>query len=167
MSKEPEKTPEQRAAEFAEREAALAAREAKLAEAEAAAEAKRKADADEARRAAAVSFADGLIREGRMLPAGRDGVIEIHRHLAAAPEPLEFADGMKAPAVKAFESLFTGAKKMIELGEVAKDGDAQTVDLNAPGAVDAIYDAALDLQKQKPHLAFSECVRAVEEGVAK
>lgn len=144
---------------FAEREADLEAREQKIAAREA--EDARK-DAERAE-TAAIAFADGLIKEGKLAPAGREIVADIHKRLATSDEPVAFADGTKAPALGEYEKLLTGAVPLICLAEVSK-GDGSTVtDAKDP---DALTARANKIREENPAIAFSAAVRQAEEEAA-
>lgn len=110
---------------FAEREAALSEREAAL-QAREADQAKRDQDA---RHATHVAFAEGLIADAKLAPAGKDKVVGL-LDLLDASQPVAFGEGDAAqmtPAA-AFRSLFDGAQPVVALGEAApadkKPGDA-------------------------------------------
>ena len=76
--------------------------------------------AAEQRHAANVAFADGLVAEGRMLPAARDVVVATLDHLAAQAEPVEFGEGdAKAPLADAYKAMLKAQPKIVEFGEQA------------------------------------------------
>ncbi|MEC5319031.1 hypothetical protein VSX61_08785 [Brenneria populi subsp. brevivirga] len=75
------------AADFAAREASLVEREARI---QAQEQAQQEAAAKQ-RRADIVSFADGLAKDGRILPRQKNSVVEVLVNLSA--EPISFADG--------------------------------------------------------------------------
>ena len=142
-------------AKFAAREAALADREAKLAAAEAA-----------QKRAEAVSFAEGLAKDGRLLPRDQGGVVEL---LLAMPEaPIEFAEGGAQRSVGPAEWLreFLGRlPKQIEFRELA--GSAAGIDLSNP---QALAEAAQKLQADEAgrgiHISAAAAVRRITGGAA-
>ena len=91
-----------------------------------------KRDSD-ARNAAAVSFAEGLIGDGKLAPAAKDGVVAIHMRLAEG-EAFEFSDGAKADPLKTFTGLFDKAQPLVNLGEAAP-GDQETVEVDGESAI--------------------------------
>lgn len=109
---------------FAEREAALAEREIAL-KAREADEAKR---AKDARHAEHVAFAEGLIADVKLAPAGKDKVVGL-LDLLDAGQSVAFGEGdaNTMTPLAAFKSLFDGAQPVIALGEAAprdkKPGD--------------------------------------------
>ena len=112
--------------DLAEREAALKAREANL-------DARQKKlddDAAEARKGAAVSFADTLIKDGKLMPRGKDTVVSLHQRLADSNEPFSFADGTSKPALASFEELFAGAKPIVDLSEQSADDQTTAVEID-------------------------------------
>lgn len=84
---DPNKKTPSTAADFAEREAALAAREAKLAADE---EVVRTRQLEE-KRTATVAFADGLVKGGSILPRQKTAIVEVLMNLSQ--EPLSFSEG--------------------------------------------------------------------------
>lgn len=130
MSTEDTSTPD--AVAFAERQAELTERENALQEREAA-QARRDAEQakrdQDARHATHVAFAEGLIADVKLAPAGKDKVVGL-LDLLDASQPVSFGEGdaNSMTAAAAFMSLFDGAQPIIALGEAApadkKPGDA-------------------------------------------
>lgn len=137
-----------REARLVEREARIAVREQEAAAAETAAIKDR-----------AVSFCDGLVKEGKLAPAGREIVEHIHATLAGGNEPISFSDGATRPPLAEFEKLLGGAHPIVNLSEMTK-GDAQTfVPVGDPVA---LADRAEEIRKAHPRLSPSEAVRQAE-----
>lgn len=116
------------------------------------------------RHAANVAFADGLVAEGRMLPAARDVVVATLDHLAAQAEPVEFGEGdARAPLLDAYKNTLAAQPKIVEFGEQATRDRAaagaagKTVEFAAPGGytVDATQLAVH--QKALAHQAATGC----------
>lgn len=155
MSGDKDKKPEA-TTDLAEREAALAEREAAIK----AREAEIETAAAEGRKSAAIAFADGLIKDGKLMPAGKDVVADLHSRLAVSDEPIAFADGTEKPALKSFEDLFAGAKPIIDLGEASAADQASEID----GANQAdLTRRANEIQKDNPAISFAEAVRQAEK----
>lgn len=113
-------TPEQKAALEAEN----AQLKNKLADAEAANKAARLKQIDDQNTA----FAEGLIAEGKLLPADRAAVVATMNLFAS--DSLQFADGdEQKPLLPAFKSFLEAMPKRVEFSEVAVSG-------KVPGAVD-------------------------------
>lgn len=116
--------------DLAEREAALAAAQAKLAADQAAlAEAQRKTAA--AARAAEFSdFYDGLVKEGRALPANKAAVVAVLGTLAGC-QVLEFDDGGTAvskPAVDVLKDALKAQPVVVDFSERAPAGKGAALD---------------------------------------
>lgn len=154
-------------ADFADREtkltadaAALATREKALADREA------KAVRDDT-----VSFADGLVSAGQLLPKDKTTVVEL---MLALPidAPISFADGddqVVKPATELFRDFLSGLPKQIEFSERSADtGDADSAySFAAPqgSLVDAgqmeLHRKALAYQAQHAGTPFIAAVKAV------
>lgn len=126
----------QREAKLAERETAIQAREAD--------QAKREATA---RHAEHVAFAEGLIADVKLAPAGKDKVVGL-LDLLDAQQPVAFGEGNanQMTAAAAFKSLFDGAQPIVALGEAApKDKQAA----EAPKPVEVARRAQAYADKQR------------------
>lgn len=145
---------------LAEAEAEAARLRAEVAELKA----KGERDAAAARQTAAVEFAEGMINEGKLAPAGKDAVAAIHQRLAADGDVFEFADGSKEPPLKAFTDLLGGAKPIIVLAEVAAPDQSTDVDAKDPRA---LTKRANEIMKEDGSLQFSEAIRKAEEEAEK
>lgn len=143
---------------FAAREAEIAAREAALAAREAA-----------ARHDENVAFAEGLITEGKLLPAVKDQTVAV---LDALPlgATVAFAEGgAKVDLAKALRDILSAQPKVVTFGETDLGKDPATatpVQFAADGkAVDAeglaLREKALAYQRTHPGTAFLDAVRAV------
>lgn len=140
----------------------LAEEKAKTAELQAkveASEAEAKLAADASRKDAAVSFADGLVKDGKLAPAAKDTIVEFHQRLAQDDAPISFSDGKSAPALSAFEALFDGAKPIINLS-AASDPDQSTADDGQE--VVSLSDRAAEIMGKKPSMKYAEAVRQAE-----
>ncbi len=114
---------ETREAQLSEREAAIKAREDKIAAEEAT---RRKADV--------TSFAEGLIKEGKLLPA--DGPLVVEVLLGLKPDSkVELSDGNGTKSVSADDAMrrfLSRLPKVVPLGEAAKVDFADGANLNDP-----------------------------------
>lgn len=152
-------------ANFAEREAALAAREAAVAEAERQA----REIAAAAARTEAVSFADQLIAQGRLKPARKDVVVELL--LSQPTTTIDFAEsegGPKAPGALLRE-LLAEAPAVIDFNErsAPAHGNAGIAEFSAPsGALISgdrleLHRKALAYQAAHPNTPYVTAVAAV------
>jgi hypothetical protein len=152
-------------ANFAEREAALAAREAAVAESER--QARELAAA--AARTEAVSFAEGLIKAGRLKPARKDAVVELL--LSQPATTIDFAEsdgGPKAPGALLRE-LLAEAPAVINFNErsAPSGAAAANVDFAAPAGTHLSADRlelhrkALAYQAAHPNTPYLTAVAAV------
>lgn len=110
---------------FAEREADLSAREAALKARETAVE---KAAA-EARHADNVSFAEGLIAQAKLSPAGKPLLVGVLDELGDTAA-VSFGEAGELTPVAALKKLLGGAQPLVSLGEIAG------ADKGEPGAAD-------------------------------
>lgn len=93
--------------------ATLKAGQAAFAEAEA--NRKKKATHDDH-----LAFAEGLVKDGKLLPAHRDLTVAAMDHLAAPDTPLEFGEGdAKKPLIESFKAYLAAQPKQVEFGEIA------------------------------------------------
>ncbi|WKE65066.1 peptidase [Gallaecimonas kandeliae] len=102
-------------ADFAARESALQSREAELAQREQQYQAKEA----EARKAGIASFADGLVKEGKVLPRDREGLVAFMAHLDEA-SVVEFADGdqsVKKAGVEWFKGFLGSLPQQVDYAE--------------------------------------------------
>ena len=158
-------TPSSKEAEFAEREATLAAREEKLRQQEE--EAAKAALA--ARRTAVIDFAEKLAKDGKILPRQKQPVAELLMSLSA--EPISFADGSTTIS-KAPEDLL---REILETKPAAIDFSEKS-DPNKTGApaefadAESLASAARTYQSEQEKLgntiSTSEAVRHVKRGKA-
>lgn len=152
---EKEKALEQKEASFAEREANLKKQETA------------------ARHKENISFAQGLVKEGKLLPAQKEKVVAIMDFAESiAAGAVEFGEGDKKTSLsvgQAFKEFLTGQPKIVEFGEAAREGDDApgTADFAAaPGyTVDAasleIHKKALAYQAKNLNTDYMTAVKAV------
>jgi hypothetical protein len=164
--------------DFAEREKQLSQREADIAARE------EQAAAAEAARVHQdhVDFAETLVGEAKLSPAGKGLVVGVLDHLAAPrsgePTFVEFAEAEGATPAKldpadAFKKLFDRAKPMIEFGEAAKDdGDAPkgpAISIPTPAGYDvdanraAVHNRALQIEAAEKVPYVDAAIRAEAE----
>jgi hypothetical protein len=170
-NQEKDVTDKTKEASFAEREAALASREQELQQREAAADAKEKAAAAQIQtvlHAANVSFAEGLIGEGKLAPAGKPLLVGVLDQLESV-KTVSFgeADGEMAPAA-ALKKLLSGAQPLVSFGELAKPEDKEkekAPSFAAPPGYEAdparlaIHNKAKELQAADPKLSYADAVK--------
>lgn len=120
-----------------------------------------------------LSFAEGLISEGRLLPALKEQAVAILDFSAGldAGQVVEFGEGelrQSLPLGEAIKTFLSGQPKIVEFGEVVKrEAEAGSADFAAaPGyAVDSdaleLHNKALAYQAQHPGIGYMEAVNAV------
>ena len=116
--------------------AALKAKDAAFAEAE-------KKRAADARHAEHVAFAEGLIKEGKLLPAHKDSTVATLDFMAAQDSVIEFGEGdAKKPLLDAHKAFLLAQPKQVDFGEASgAGGDAGgTVSFAAPSGYDVDAD---------------------------
>ena len=141
-----------KAAELSAREAALAEREKALLAREAALQAEEAAR----KRADAVSFAEGLASEGRILPRDRSGVVELL--LALPTAPLEFADGQSEAPNKWLRDFLSRSPKQVEFSELSAPA-AQSAESTIEARAAAIRQRVEEARKQGRSISYDEAAR--------
>jgi len=161
-------------ASFAERETALGERERTLEQREQAI-----GQREEAQRVAAtkalhdgnVSFAEGLVSETKLAPAGKSLLIGVLDHLDATAVVSFGEAGEMAPA-DALKKLLTSAAPLLDLSERGKKPNDQKsyVSFAAPEGYEvdpdraALHDRAAKIQQENPELDWMACVRRAQAG---
>lgn len=85
---------------------------------------KRKTDATHAEH---VAFAEGLVKEGKLLPPHKDVTVATLDNLASQETAVEFGEGdAKKPLLDAFKAQLQAASKLVEFSEVGADKDKAT-----------------------------------------
>lgn len=142
------------AADFAEREDALKAREAAVAQAEAA-----------AARARIEARVDGAVKAGRMLPAQRAHAVEFAAALSDGEATLNFGEGDKAEKVSAREHYLRqleAAPVVVNYGEQASGSDTPPADAGDPAAIaDKARDLVTKAKAEGKNISFTEAVAQV------
>lgn len=84
------------------------------------------AAARDARHAVHAAFADGLVREGKLLPANKDVTIATMDFMAGQEQVVEFGEGdAKKPLLDAFKGMLQAMPKLVEFSEVAGGASQQ------------------------------------------
>ena len=153
-----------------EEKAALEAENTRLATLVAESAARDKAAQAAARKQAAVQFCEGLIGEGKLLPAEKDSAVGL-LVMAAGAAPVEFGEGDAATTdapLPRFEALLRALPKRVEFSEVAKpEGAGRAVEFAAPDGigVDAerldLHTRAVAHQAAHPGTDYIAAVKAV------
>lgn len=171
----PETEMTDKTAEFAEQQKQLDAKQTDLDNREAAL----KKREDDARRADAAEFAEGLVKEGKLLPRQKAPVVELLLAMPAGTV-LDFSEGegdaaaaVQKPAGEALRELLSGLPKQVDFseksgGDVVLAGEgAGAVQFAAPegASVDparlALHGKALDYQRQHPNTDYLAAIKAV------
>lgn len=116
------------------------------------AEADKKRAAD-ARHAEHAAFAEGLAKDGKLLPAQKDVAVATLDFMAGQEQVVEFGEGdAKKPLVDAFKDLLQAMSKQVEFAEVGKGdaGGASSVEFAAPRGYQ------VDQEKMATHLKALE-----------
>ncbi|RCK53196.1 peptidase [Thalassospira xiamenensis] len=144
--------------ELKQREAEIAKREAEFAETQA--------------RSSAIEFADGLIRDGKLVPAQKDQVVALVTHLAVnADGAINFAEGT-APVspVDALKSVLSAASKAVDFSEhsAADTNDGGSIDFADPTALATAATAFRNEQAAKGiTISHSQAVRHIKKEAGK
>lgn len=124
-----------------------------------------------ARREDAVAFAEGLVKEGKLLPRQQPAVVELLLAQPNGKEPLNFAEGettVSKPAESVLRELLTSLPKTVDFSEKSA-GDVPNAAANfaAPAGVhvDAgradLFNKAKAYQQQHPGTSWAAAVAAV------
>ena len=148
-------------AALAARAADLDAREANLRNQEAA----QAALVKQARSAGIAAFCDGLVQQGRLLPAERPRIVAFMEGLPDDTE-VEFADGdttSKSKALEVFQGFLKGLPPRVQFSELAApDRTSATVDLADPKALaSAAHALVAEEAKAGTTLTFAEALQQV------
>lgn len=156
-----------RAAEFAERERALDEREERIRQVEQ----QNAQAAQQARRDEALAFADGLVKEGKLLPARKATIVEL---ILALPTeaPLSFGEGddhVEQSAPDLLCTFLASLPPQIDFTErsASQDDDTASLEFSAPpGATvsadrSALYSKAKAYQREHPGTDWAAAVAAV------
>ncbi|EMQ4185795.1 TPA: hypothetical protein ACKPVS_001314 [Serratia marcescens] len=147
---------------LAQRETELAEREAKLRKDE---EAAKEREA-KARREAIVSYADGLVKAGSILPRQKTGVVEVLLSLDSAP--LSFADGEttvnKTPE-ELLRDVLNEKPKVVDFSEKTRQEDGAALDFADVTVVADAANAYVAEQAQKGRtVSYTDAVNHVKKG---
>ena len=136
-----------REAELAKKEAQFAERESKLKEKETA-----------ARHAGHVSFVEGLVKEGKLLPAQKDhaaAILAFTSHMEG--QTVEFGETKKSP-IEIVQDFFSGLPKAIEYSEIATPAR----DPGKGGAAEKLETLTLQKMQAKPDIGFTAAFAEVQ-----
>lgn len=99
------------------------------------AEAEKKRTAD-ARHTANLAFAEGLVKEGKLLPVQKDVLIASLDFMENQDTVVNFGEGTaQKPLVAAMKGMFTAMPKLVEFGELAGGKFVEQTDLTDPIAL--------------------------------
>jgi len=152
-----------------EEKAALEAENARLKLEIDASKARDRVAASATRHAAHLSFAEGLVGEGKLLPVNKDVAVATMDFMADQEQVVEFGEGdAKKPLIDALKEFLQAQPKQVEFGEVSggKRCDEETVNFAAPAGytVDAarleIHRKAVAYQAEK-NVTYEAALAAV------
>lgn len=158
---DPNKKTPSTATDFAEREAALAAREAKLAADEEVARTRQL----EEKRTATVAFADGLVKGGSILPRQKTAIVEVLMNLSQ--EPLSFSEGettiSQSPEALLREILST-KPAVVNFSEKTGTADDLVDFADASALATAAQNYQAEQAKQGRTISMTDAVNHVKKG---
>lgn len=158
---DPNKKTPSTAADFAEREAALAAREARLAADEEVARTRQL----EEKRTATVAFADGLVKGGSILPRQKTAIVEVLMNLSQ--EPLSFSEGettiSQSPEALLREILST-KPAVVNFSEKTGTADDPVDFADASALATAAQNYQAEQAKQGRTISMTDAVNHVKKG---
>ena len=173
MDPKSKKQPDDKEVSFAEREAELERREREADEREAKAT---KAAAD-ARHDSNVSFAEGLVNDAKLAPAGKDLLVGVLDGLGEldADATVSFGEGQSIAPDAALRKLLGDATPLVSLGEAAPKGKRQRaghVSFAAPSGYEVdpdqaqLHAEATKIRSANPKRAWMDCVREAQATLA-
>ncbi|EDQ5101740.1 peptidase [Salmonella enterica subsp. enterica serovar Saintpaul] len=158
---DPNKKTSSMAADFTEREAALAVREARLAAEEEVARTRQL----EEKRTATVAFADGLVKGGSILPRQKTAIVEVLMNLSQ--EPLSFSEGettiSQSPEALLREILST-KPAVVNFSEKTGTADAPVDFADASALATAAQNYQAEQGKQGRTISMTDAVNHVKKG---
>lgn len=158
---DPNKKTSSMAADFTEREAALAVREARLAAEEEVARTRQL----EEKRTATVAFADGLVKGGSILPRQKTAIVEVLMNLSQ--EPLSFSEGettiSQSPEALLREILST-KPAVVNFSEKTGTADAPVDFADASALATAAQNYQAEQAKQGRTISMTDAVNHVKKG---
>ncbi|WBW60123.1 hypothetical protein [Klebsiella electrica] len=161
---DPNKKTTSTATDFAEREAALAAREARLAADEEVARTRQL----EEKRTATVAFADGLVKGGSILPRQKTAIVEVLMNLSQ--EPLSFSEGettiSQSPEALLREILST-KPAVVNFSEKTGTADDPVDFADASALATAAQNYQAEQAKQGRTISMTDAVNHVKKGAQK
>lgn len=105
----------------------------------------------DARHAGHVSFADGLVKAGKLLPAHKEVTVATLDFMANQESVVEFGEGdARKPLLDTFKTQLEGLPKIVEFGELSgteKDAAAGVVNFAAPAGY-SVDTARLDIHRK-------------------
>lgn len=149
------------AADFAEREAALAERENKVRVAE---ENALKQKALE-RRTAIVGFADGLVKAGNILPRHKNSIVEVL--VSLSQEPLEFSEGdttISKTSEELLREILSTKPRTIDFSEKTGAVDDHVDFADASALATAAQNYQAEQAKQGRTISMTDAVNHVKKG---
>lgn len=152
-------------------QAALTARAADLDAREAALRTQESAQSaliKQARSAGIAAFAEGLVSQGRLLPAERPRIVAFMEGLPDDAEVVEFADGdqtkpVKSKALEVFQGFLKGLPPRVEFAELARtDRTGTEINLADPNALRVAATEFADAEAKAGRLiSFAEALQTV------
>lgn len=117
-----------------------------------------------AKHAEHLNFADGLIKQGKLLPIYKELIAATMDYFSAPEQVVEFGEGdEKKPLLDALKGYLTAQPKVVEFGEISgKNGAAQV--LSDHEVVRRAHQYKDRLENAGNNISFSEAVDAVNAG---
>lgn len=165
---------ERQRAELKKQQDALAEQQAKLAKDREAVQFSQKELADQAaaaERAKTVEFAQGLVKDGKLLPSEEQPMVELLLALPADNKPLSFSQAgttVSKPAGDVLRDLLRALPQRIDYREKSAHQDAGTAAVSFAAPRDALVDTsrndlyarATQYQAKNPNASWIDCVKA-------
>lgn len=148
-----------------EEKAALEAENAQMKQQLAESVARDKAAKAEARHTTHAAFAEGLVKEGKLLPVNKDVTVATMDFMAAQDATVEFGEGdARKPLLDAYKASLQANPKLVEFSEVAGADKGDALDVNDAAAVAA---KAVEFQEAEAKAGRTISVTAAVSHVTK
>ncbi|UXN07521.1 hypothetical protein [Bartonella sp. HY761] len=116
-----------------------------------------------------LSFAEGLVKAGKILPKQREDIARVLDSVAQSPSNISFSDGRKKNAATALKDILRELPRTVSFGEtVPPEEKKEAASFNAPDNFETdperleLYEKAKAYQLSHPDVDFASAVQAVE-----
>jgi hypothetical protein len=113
---------------------------------------------EEGRRKGIGAFCDGLVREGKVLPAWIDGGLKTFMEHLEGGEPVQFAENRKETPLEWFQRFLQDMPGMVRFDEFA-NGDNKVFSDDSQALIEKLIK---DKQTKNPNMSYAEAFNVVQ-----